>query len=127
MQYLAEDSASVTGYFTLDEGRAILGSPFNYYLLTLSGEDNGHDIVDSAQVLDVVAENSRYTSCNFATLGLLAGRYEYIVYGQTSPTNTDIEDSSVVGIVERGILQLTNGSNIFVNGDQTINRDIEAI
>lgn len=127
MQYLAEDTATVTGYFTLDEGRAIFSLPFTHYLLTLTAEDNGHSTEDSAQVLTVVTENTRYTKATFSTTGLKAGRYSFVIYAQDSASNTDKEDSSVVGIIERGLIQLTNDSTIFTNGELSINRDIEAV
>jgi hypothetical protein len=127
MLYLAADTAAVTGIFTLDEGRSIYASPFTYYLLTLESEDNGHSSVDSSQVMTDIQENNRYTRATFATTGLKAGRYAYTIYGQTSSTNTDVNDSSVVGIIERGILQLTATNNIFEHGEHTINRDIEAV
>jgi hypothetical protein len=49
---------------------------------------------------------------------LLAGRYEYVIFGQNSSTNINPTDASVVGEVERGIAIFTD-TNIYYETIET--------
>lgn len=107
MIYLDCDTASQEVHSTLFEGRIkLLPSLFTHYLVQFSNEQSGQ-VYYSVPVID--DETERMTTLIVDTTGiLLAGRYEYIVYGQNSSTNIDPNNASVVGEVERGIAIFTD-------------------
>ena len=78
-----------------------------------------------AQVVDVINENERVTKIRLTTVPLIdAGRYHYEVYGQNSNTNLDPTDASVVGLVEKGLMILQNGTIYFDVSTPTIPVDV---
>lgn len=96
---------------TLKEGREFYQVAFTDYLLILEHSKGTNTL---PQVATVVTETDRYTRLNVTTVGLkVAGQYNYYVYGQNSDTNTDPTDESVVGLVEQGILILTENQGYF--------------
>jgi hypothetical protein len=77
------------------------------------------------QVVSVISENERITTIELTTATLVdAGRYRYEVYGQNSSSNTDPTDASVVGLVEKGIFELTENVNYYDVSTPTIPVDV---
>lgn len=111
MIYLASNTANQTCIMTLKEGREFYQVAFTDYLLILEHSEGTNTL---PQVAAVITETDRYTRLNVTTVGLrVAGQYNYYVYGQNSDTNTDPTDESVVGLVEQGILILTENQGYF--------------
>ena len=111
MVYLQTNTADQHIYLTLDEARQYYSTPYSYYLLVLIHDENSSAGVSLSQVADIVAESQRITHLLITTVSLdLAGRYRYYVYGQTSSTNTDVNDASVVGLAEQGYVVLTDST-----------------
>jgi hypothetical protein len=111
MIYLLTDTANQTTYLTLNEGRSYYATAFTDYLLVLTYEMTGETL---AQVVSITSENERITTIELTTETLVnAGRYRYEVYGQNSNSNTNPTDASVVGLVEKGIIELTKSVNYY--------------
>lgn len=118
MIYLLTDTANQTTYLTLNEGRSYYATAFTDYLLVLTYEMTGETL---AQVVSITSENERITTIELTTETLVnAGRYRYEVYGQNSNTNTNPTDASVVGLVEKGIIELTKVVNYYDISNPTI-------
>lgn len=106
MIYLQPDTPNQVAFMTLSEGRNSLPSSYSDYLMVLRHMGNGtmHYII-----LGIVSENDKWSQVTIDTTGItLSGDYEYQVYAQNSPSNIDIGDASVVGEVERGIINLAS-------------------
>jgi hypothetical protein len=122
MVYLNTNTANQYAWLSLDEGRAYFNVAFTHYLLVLTYEMTGEKL---AQVVTVINENERVTKIRLTTVGLTdAGRYHYEVYGQNSDTNTDPTDASVVGLVEKGLMILQDGTIYFDVSTPTIPVDV---
>lgn len=122
MIYLLTDTANQTARLTLNEGRSYYTTSFTHYLLVLTYEMTGETL---AQVVDVIDENERITTIELTTATLVdAGRYRYEVYGQNSSSNTNPTDASVVGLVEKGLFELTDGTNYYDVSTPTIPVDV---
>lgn len=118
MIYLLTDTANQTTYLTLNEGRSYYATAFTDYLLVLTYEMTGETL---GQVVSITSENERITTIELTTETLVnAGRYRYEVYGQNSNTNTNPTDASVVGLVEKGIIELTKSVNYYDISNPTI-------
>jgi hypothetical protein len=118
MIYLLTDTANQTTYLTLNEGRSYYATTFTDYLLVLTYEMTGETL---GQVVAVIDENERITTIELTTESLVnAGRYRYEVYGQNSNSNTNPTDASVVGLVEKGIIELTKSVNYYDISNPTI-------
>ena len=128
MIYLAPNTASQTIRLTLNEGRQYFATAFTHYLFILTREENtGAAGEDLAQVLTVLSETDRITTCTGTTIGLnTPGRYRYEVYGQNSNSNTNPLNAAVVGLVERGSAILTDSTTYFDTPSITISDDIIA-
>jgi hypothetical protein len=71
-----------------------------------------------ACVMNVFADNARYTQVDIATdsedgaagkvLMTESGLYTYTIYGQNSASNLDPTDAVVVGVCEKGTCQLSD-------------------
>lgn len=122
MVYLNTNTANQDAWLSLDEGRAYFNVAFTNYLLILTYEMTGEQL---AQVVTVINENERVTKIRLTTVGLVdAGKYKYDVYGQNSDDNLDPTDASVVGLVERGSMILSNGTIYFDVSTPTIPVDV---
>jgi hypothetical protein len=122
---LLPDTADQTVVMTLDESRILLDESFTHYLLVITREENSVTGEDLAQVPTVLADNTRYTQLEVTTEGLtVAGQYRYVVYGQNSSSNLDPNDSSVVGELEIGWLELYTNDNYISQRNTTIPNDI---
>jgi hypothetical protein len=76
-------------------------------------------------VATVVLENVRITQLTVTTVGLtLAGRYRYVVYGQNSAVNINPTNGSVVGVVQRGYVVLTDNQQFYDVPSEVISNDI---
>lgn len=125
MIYLATNTANQTIYLSLDEARQYYATAYTHYLLIITHEENSTTGEELAQVATVVLENVRITQLTVTTVGLtLAGRYRYDVYGQNSAVNIDPTNGSVVGIVQRGYVVLTNNQQFFDVPTDVITNDI---
>jgi hypothetical protein len=125
MIYLDTNTASQDIYLSLDEGRQYYSTAFTHYLIVLTHEENSTAGNTLAQVANVVLENVRITHCTITTVGLtLPGTYRYEVYGQNSAVNTNPNNASVVGIVQKGTAILTNNQSYYDVPSVTINNDI---
>jgi hypothetical protein len=122
MVYLNTNTANQYAYLSLDEGRAYFNVAFTHYLLVLTYEMTGEQL---AQVVEVINENERVTKIRLTTVGLVdAGRYHYEVYGQNSSSNIDPTDASVVGLVEKSLMILQDGTIFFDVSSPTIPVDV---
>ena len=125
MIYLHVNQAGQDAWLSLDEARQYYSTPFTDYLLIITHEENSIAGSSLAQVPVVAMENVRITHLQVTTAGLtLAGRYRYEVYGQNSAVNTDPKDASVVGLLQRGTMVLTDNQQYFDVPSTTINNDI---
>lgn len=125
MIYLLTDTAAQTVYLQLDETRQYFATPFTHYLLILTHEENSTTGDKLAQVATIVNENVRITQLTVTTASLtLAGRYRYDVYGQNSAVNVDPTNASVVGLLKRGYVVLTDNTQFFDVPSITIPNDI---
>jgi hypothetical protein len=122
MVYLNTNTANQYAWLSLDEGRAYFNVAFTHYLLVMTYEMTGEQL---AQVVNVINENERVTKIRLTTVGLVdAGRYHYEVYGQNSSTNIEPTDASVVGLVEKGLMILQDGTIYFDVSSPTIPVDV---
>lgn len=108
MEYLTANTADQTLYLSLDEGRNFFDTEFTHYLVIITKEENSNTGVSLAQVVTVVSEIARITEITLTTVSLTQpGRYRYEVYGQNSSSNIDPLNAAVVGIVERGLIEMS--------------------
>jgi len=122
MVYLNTNTANQYAYLSLDEGRAYFNVAFTHYLLVMTYEMTGEQL---AQVVEVINENERVTKIRLTTVGLVdAGRYHYEVYGQNSDSNIDPTDASVVGLIEKSLIILQDGTIFFDVSTPTIPVDV---
>jgi hypothetical protein len=122
MVYLNTNTANQYAYLSLDEGRAYFNVAFTHYLLVMTYEMTGEQL---AQVVTVINENERVTKIRLTTVGLTdAGRYHYEVYGQNSSSNIDPTNASVVGLVEKSLMILQDGTIFFDVSSPTIPVDV---
>ena len=122
MVYLNTNTANQYAWLSLDEGRAYFNVAFTHYLLVMIYEMTGEQL---AQVVEVINENERVTKIRLTTVGLVdAGRYHYEVYGQNSDSNIDPTNASVVGLVEKGLMILQDGTIFFDVSSPTIPVDV---
>jgi hypothetical protein len=122
MVYLNTNTANQYAWLSLDEGRAYFNVAFTHYLLVMTYEMTGEKL---AQVVEVINENERVTKIRLTTVGLTdAGRYHYEVYGQNSSSNINPTNASVVGLVEKGLMILQDGTIYFDVSTPTIPVDV---
>jgi hypothetical protein len=122
MVYLNTNTANQYAWLSLDEGRAYFNVAFTHYLLVMTYEMTGEKL---AQVVTVINENERVTKIRLTTVGLVdAGRYHYEVYGQNSSSNINPTNASVVGLIEKGLMILQDGTIYFDVSTPTIPVDV---
>ena len=122
MVYLNTNTANQYAYLSLDEGRAYFNVAFTHYLLVMTYEMTGEQL---AQVVEVINENERVTKIRLTTVGLVdAGRYHYQAYGQNSNSNIDPTNASVVGLIEKSLMILQDGTIFFDVSSPTIPVDV---
>jgi len=122
MVYLNTNTANQYAYLSLDEGRAYFNVAFTHYLLVMTYEMTGEQL---AQVVEVINENERVTKIRLTTVGLVdAGRYHYEVYGQNSAVNIDPTNASVLGLIEKSLMILQDGTIFFDVSSPTIPVDV---
>ena len=122
MVYLNTNTANQYAYLSLDEGRAYFNVAFTHYLLVMTYEMTGEQL---AQVVEVINENERVTKIRLTTVGLVdAGRYHYEVYGQNSANNINPTNASVVGLIEKSLMILQDGTIFFDVSSPTIPVDV---
>ena len=108
MIHLTPNAASNTVTVTPFEARKFLPS-FTYYLLVLVNQSTKERF---SCVFNYAYDNDRYTQADLPTnnddpvngeiLLTESGLYTYTLYGQTSDSNLDPDDASVVGVCEVG-------------------------
>jgi hypothetical protein len=122
MVYLNTNTANQYAWLSLDEGRAYFNVAFTHYLLVMTYEMTGEEL---AQVVEVITENERVTKIRLTTVGLVdAGRYHYEVYGQNSAVNIDPTNASVLGLIEKSLMILQDGTIYFDVSSPTIPVDV---
>jgi hypothetical protein len=122
MVYLNTNTANQYAYLSLDEGRAYFNVAFTHYLLVMTYEMTGEQL---AQVVEVITENERVTKIRLTTVGLVdAGRYHYEVYGQNSDSNIDPTNAAVLGLIEKSLMILQDGTIFFDVSTPTIPVDV---
>jgi hypothetical protein len=122
MVYLNTNTANQYAYLSLDEGRAYFNVAFTHYLLVMTYEMTGEEL---AQVVEVITENERVTKIRLTTVGLVdAGRYHYEVYGQNSDSNIDPTNAAVLGLIEKSLIILQDGTIFFDVSTPTIPVDV---
>jgi hypothetical protein len=106
MIYLTTNTANQTVFLSLDEARQYFATAFTHYLIIITHEENS-------------------TTGTVTTVGLtLAGRYRYVVYGQNSSSNINPTTGSVVGVVQRGYVVLTDNEQFYNVPSEVISNDI---
>lgn len=91
---------------TAQEARQWIPYDYDYYLMRVVNDASKNEYI---WMPNVAIDNSRYTSFSvrLSTVGITErGLFRYYVYGQTSPTNTDPNDSSVVGLLDQGVMKI---------------------
>ena len=122
MVYLNTNTANQYAWLSLDEGRAYFNVAFTHYLLVMTYEMTGEQL---AQVVEVINENERVTKIRLTTVGLVdAGRYHYEVYGQNSDSNIDPTNAAVLGLIEKSLMILQDGTIFFDVSSPTIPVDV---
>jgi hypothetical protein len=122
MVYLNTNTANQYAWLSLDEGRAYFNVAFTHYLLVMTYEMTGEQL---AQVVEVINENERVTKIRLTTVGLVdAGRYHYEVYGQNSANNIDPTNAAVLGLIEKSLMILQDGTIFFDVSTPTIPVDV---
>ena len=122
MVYLNTNTANQYAYLSLDEGRAYFNVAFTHYLLVMTYEMTGEQL---AQVVEVINENERVTKIRLTTVGLVdAGRYHYEVYGQNSANNINPTNAAVLGLIEKSLIILQDGTIFFDVSTPTIPVDV---
>jgi hypothetical protein len=122
MVYLNTNTANQYAWLSLDEGRAYFNVAFTHYLLVMTYEMTGEQL---AQVVEVINENERVTKIRLTTVGLVdAGRYHYEVYGQNSSSNIDPTNAAVLGLIEKSLMILQDGTIFFDVSSPTIPVDV---
>jgi hypothetical protein len=116
MIHLLPNTSPQTAYFSPFQARKYLAS-FSVYLIVF---ENVATEETFPCILNVNYDNERYTSASLPTdnddpvngevLITESGLYTYTIYGQTSGSNLDPTDASVVGICETGSLRVTGES-----------------
>lgn len=114
MIHLAPNAISNRVHVTPFEARKFLAA-FTDYLMVLK---NNATEEEYALILNVLADNERYTSGSLPTdnddpengeiLLTESGLYTYTIYGQNSSTNLDPTDASVVGVCEIGACKVSD-------------------
>lgn len=113
MIHLQANNSAQVAYFTPFQARKFMAA-FTIYLLVIEN-DATKDVTKC--IMNVTIDNERYTKAALPTDNddplngevLLdeSGLYTYTIYGQTSETNLDPSDTSVVGVCEMGMLRVT--------------------
>lgn len=117
MIYLLPDTPNQVAYMTLQDGRLFLPSSYSDYLMQLRSMTTNELFF---VVLGIVSENTMWTQVTIDTTGIAEGEYEYTIFAQNSPSNTDPNDDSVVGKVESGIVKIESEINyVTLNGTAT--------
>jgi len=109
---LQPNTAAQTLYVSPFQARKYL-TTFTKYLVEFKGMATSKTF---RLILNTTADNSRFTSATIGTNtddavnGSIkiedSGFYTFTIYGQTSSSNLDPTDSSVVGFCQRGIMQI---------------------
>tara|TARA_R110000787_G_scaffold25928_4_gene72665 strand:- start:360 stop:761 length:402 start_codon:yes stop_codon:yes gene_type:complete len=109
---LLPNTASQTIYVSPFQARKYLAT-FTNYLIEFKNQSTSKTYI---VILDVVADNARYTSATIGTQNNSpitgdikitdTGLYTYTIWGQNSGSNLKPTDTSVVGQCEVGILQV---------------------
>ncbi len=114
MLYLQTNTPNQIARLTLDEARQYFSASFTNYLIVITHEENSIVGNELSQVALITNETQRITTLRITTVGLtLPGRYRYKVYGQNSPTNIDPSNAAVVGLCEKGLVELVDSSSFF--------------
>ena len=124
MVYLLPNTANQSLYLSLYEGRYTLAD-FTHYMLSIIREENSETGVKLNQVPTVITDGSGYSHITVTTSTLTqAGRYRYVVYGQNSAVNINPTNGSVVGVVQRGYVVLTDNQQFYDVPSEVISNDI---
>jgi hypothetical protein len=110
---------------TLYESRLYYTTAYSNYLIVLTHEEKSGIGASLSQVLNIVNETERITTLSIDTTNVtMAGRYQYVVYGQNSAVNTDPTNPVVIGVVEIGWVYVTDESTGYVIPTISIDPDI---
>jgi len=131
MNYLQTNTASQNLLLSLEEG-ALLLPTFEYYLLILQNETT---LEKFAVIPIVISTNERITTLSISTnfdeptegeiLITDGGRYNFVIYGQTTCCNFDPTSPDVVGEIKRGYIEFNTLTQYFDQPSLTIPNDIE--
>ena len=125
MNTLLTETSNQILRLTLYESRLYYSTQYTDYLIVLTHEEKSGFGASLNQVLNIVNETERITTMIIDTTDLtLAGRYQYVVYGQNSNTNTDPTNPVVVGVVEIGWIYVTDASQGYIIPTIPIDSDI---
>ena len=116
MIYLQANTSGQVRRATWGEARKWL-PVFTHYLIVIRGSD----YESHACVVNVTAENARYSTFIIGTDQVSAGsvlisrsgQYQYRVYGQNSASNLDPTAAVVVGVVETGVIVVGDSTQYF--------------
>lgn len=125
MNTLLTDTPNQILRLTLYESRLYYPTQYTDYLIAMIHEEKSGYGASLYQVLNIVNETERITTLTIDTTDLtMAGRYQYIVYGQNSASNIDPDNAVVVGIVEIGWIYVTDASQGYIIPTIPIDSDI---
>ncbi len=126
MLRLLPNTADQEIFLTLFEKKKFLPA-FENYLMVITNEASREDW---ALIIDPTTDNNRYTKAIISTDNLdptngevlieQTGQFWYFIYGQNSTTNLDPTDASVVGLVEKGVIQVITQESYYNVPDITI-------
>lgn len=112
MIHLQPNASAQTAYFSPFQARKFLAS-FTHYLIVFRSVATE---ATYACVLDVFADNARYTQVDISTdaddgvnssvLITESGLYTFTIYGQNSSSNLDPTNADVIGVCETGTCRI---------------------
>tara|TARA_R110000796_G_scaffold172512_2_gene289528 strand:- start:197 stop:586 length:390 start_codon:yes stop_codon:yes gene_type:complete len=118
-----------TIYMTLKE--SVIDVPtFTNYLMRIYSNLGEHTCivspsVDTARYSQFSLDLSQDDKVNGAVLITESGEYKYEVYGQTNATNLDHTDGVIVGLLEKGTINIISGTTLFDSVASTIEKDVQ--
>jgi hypothetical protein len=122
-------STTNTVRMTLKE-RVIDLPTFTNYLLRIENEYGEYACVvtptiDVARYSEFTLDLSQDDELNGAVQIDNEGDYNYYVYGQTNATNLDYTDAVVVGLIEKGTINIQGTAVSFVDVSSAVPKDVQ--
>ena len=116
-------------YMTLKE--SVIDIPtFTNYLMRIYSNLGEHSCiispsVDTARYSKSTLDLSQDDKVNGAVLITESGEYNYEVYGQTNATNLDYTDGVIVGLLEKGTINIVSGTTFYTDIAPATTKDVQ--